>query len=358
MNSTTKRVKGIRNFWYIAAHSSELTDKPIGRTILGTGIVFYRDSKGRVVALRDACGHRFAPLSRGKVVGDTLECPYHGAIYAGTGECIEFSGEPEVPKRCNIAAFPVTERHDFIWVWIGAPAKADPDSIPDIFGRHNYPHWTSMDGQFISFQSHYSLIVDNLFDSSHAKYVHPTTLGAPGLLAQRGDESLATFDAEIGESAINYIVDIANGAGGQIIHDGLGKRMGIDSYMEPVDWHLEVAWAVPAFFVFDSDAKVAGADKSESARFCTFHAITPETETSCHYFYRTVERLDEGLESLCQFWHEGTTVAFNEDKNIIEAQQAVIGEQKPFDSDTWGVFKVDELGMVARNMIRQAEAAN
>ena len=215
-----------------------------------------------------------------------------------------------------------------------------------------------MDGQFISFQSHYSLIVDNLFDSSHAKYVHPTTLGAPGLLAQRGDESQATFDAEVGKDKIHYTLDIANGVGGQIVHDGLGKRMGIDSYMEPVDWHLEVAWAVPAFFVFDSDAKVAGADKSESARFCTFHAITPETETSCHYFYRTVERLDEGRQSLCQFWHEGTTIAFNEDKRIIEAQQRVIGEHKPFDSDTWGVFKVDELGMVARNMIRQAQAAN
>ena len=39
MKSADQRVKGIRNFWYIAAHSSELTDKPLGRTILGTGIV-------------------------------------------------------------------------------------------------------------------------------------------------------------------------------------------------------------------------------------------------------------------------------------------------------------------------------
>jgi vanillate O-demethylase monooxygenase subunit len=352
----TLRAGGIRNAWYVAAHSSELKDKPLARTVLGTSIVLYRKRDAFPAALRNACGHRLAPLSLGRVVEDTLQCAYHGAMFDETGRCIAFPGEREIPKRCAVTSYPLIERYGFLWVWPGRPGLANESSVPKIFSRSDDPAWTSMDGQFISFQAHYSLVLDNLFDSTHAQFVHPTTLGARGLLAQRGHASgESTFQADVGERAIRYVVDIRNGEAGPCLHEGLGRRLGNGPYLEPVDWYLDISWEAPSFFVFDSTTKPAGEDERRSVRFCTFHALTPETETSCNYFYRTVERLDEDQEPLCDFWHRATSTAFQEDKVVLEAQQAVIGARKPFDHDSWGVFQGDSLGMAARSILKRME---
>ena len=42
----------IRNAWYVAATPNEIDDKPLGRTICGERIVFYRPDGGRVAALK------------------------------------------------------------------------------------------------------------------------------------------------------------------------------------------------------------------------------------------------------------------------------------------------------------------
>lgn len=215
-----------------------------------------------------------------------------------------------------------------------------------------------MDGQFLSFQSHYTLIVDNLFDATHAQFVHPTTLGTAGLLAQRGDESVSSeFRADVGERTINYVVDIRSGEAGRCFHEGLGRRLGTGTYTEPLDWYLDVSWHPPSFFVFDATTRPADEDDRRSVRFCTFHAITPESETSCNYFYKTVERIDKGHESLCEYWHRATSTAFQEDRRVLEGQQAAIGTGKPFDDDAWGMFQGDSLGMAARRILKHLEAA-
>src|SRR4051794_15743321 len=68
----------LRNAWYAAGWSHELADTPLARTILEQPIVFYRGEGGRPLALYDACPHRFAPLSLGKVQGNRIACGYHG----------------------------------------------------------------------------------------------------------------------------------------------------------------------------------------------------------------------------------------------------------------------------------------
>ncbi len=55
----------VKNTWYVAAWSSEVkaTAAPLARVFLDEPVVLYRDSQGKVVALRDQCPHRQLPPS-------------------------------------------------------------------------------------------------------------------------------------------------------------------------------------------------------------------------------------------------------------------------------------------------------
>ena len=51
-----------RNCWYIAGWSDELAERPLGRTVAGLPMVFFR-AGAEVAALEDRCCHRALPLS-------------------------------------------------------------------------------------------------------------------------------------------------------------------------------------------------------------------------------------------------------------------------------------------------------
>ena len=97
-------------------------------------MVFYRKEDGTPVALEDRCAHRHLPLSMGKLVGDTLQCHYHGLRYDATGACVACRGRTIFQRGARSRAYPVVERYRWLWIWMGDPALADPDKIPDF-------HW-------------------------------------------------------------------------------------------------------------------------------------------------------------------------------------------------------------------------
>ena len=77
----------VRNAWYVAGWSSEFYNGLISVSILDEKIVMFRNSKGKVIALKDCCPHRFLPLSMGKLIGDDIQCGYHGITYNCDGDC-------------------------------------------------------------------------------------------------------------------------------------------------------------------------------------------------------------------------------------------------------------------------------
>src|SRR5436190_15535967 len=50
-----------RNCWYAVATSEELGREPLGRRVLGTGVVLFRTTDRTAVALEDRCAHRPYP---------------------------------------------------------------------------------------------------------------------------------------------------------------------------------------------------------------------------------------------------------------------------------------------------------
>ena len=64
--------------WYVAAFTEEVGAHLLARTLLGRGIVLYRDNHGKVVAMEDRCPHRSMPLSAGELKDDhIMRLPRH-----------------------------------------------------------------------------------------------------------------------------------------------------------------------------------------------------------------------------------------------------------------------------------------
>jgi phenylpropionate dioxygenase-like ring-hydroxylating dioxygenase large terminal subunit len=78
----------LHNAWYVGATAQEVSRKPQRRRILNEPVVFYRRENGAVVAMADSCPHRFAQLSAGFLVGDDIECRYHGLRFSPEGHCM------------------------------------------------------------------------------------------------------------------------------------------------------------------------------------------------------------------------------------------------------------------------------
>jgi len=134
----------LRNSWYVAAWNHELIDgRKLARTILERPVVIYRGTSGRVVALDDRCCHRAAPLSMGRIEGDDIRCMYHGMKFEPGGKCIQIPGQDVIPPKLGVRGYPVVERYNLIWIWMGDIEKADPNLIVD-YPPLDDPKWRGL----------------------------------------------------------------------------------------------------------------------------------------------------------------------------------------------------------------------
>src|SRR5438045_26555 len=183
----------LKNAWYVACMPAEIDDKPLGRTICGEKIVFYRADEGKVAALEDFCPHRGAQLSLGQVCEGKLVCGYHGLTMGCDGKTVSMPGQ-RVQGFPRIRSYPVVERHGFIWVWPGDEALADPASIHHLDWAES-AEW-AYGGGLYHVNCDYRLMIDNLMDLTHETYVHATSIGQPEI------EEAAPVTRVEGDSAI------------------------------------------------------------------------------------------------------------------------------------------------------------
>jgi phenylpropionate dioxygenase-like ring-hydroxylating dioxygenase large terminal subunit len=170
----------IPNQWYAVLESKEIPhDRPVGVVRMGEKLVFWRGAQGELVCQRDKCAHRGAALSKGKIAGDCLECPFHGLQYDTKGRCqlIPANGRiSEVPERFQVHTYPTREAQGFVWLWWGEPQSDPPplrwfDDLDDSFAYATFrDHWTV----------HYSRAIENQLDVAHLPFVHHNTIGRGG----------------------------------------------------------------------------------------------------------------------------------------------------------------------------------
>jgi vanillate O-demethylase monooxygenase subunit len=309
----------LRNAWYVAAWSEELTEGAlIGRTILQEPIVVFRKANGDVAAIQDRCSHRFAPLSMGKVIGgDRIQCPYHGLEFDGSGACVlNPHGNKHIPPRAHVRGFPAIEKHKAIWVWMG-DQPADPAKVPDFSLMDNVPELHTTKCDRITIKANYELIIDNLLDLSHTSFLHEGVLG----------------NADTVESDITVDIEGTDVIVGRISHNatppGMNKLMWPQA-PERCDKHTSIRWMAPSTLRLMTGICPVGARPETGTGYHAVHILTPETDRTTHYFFTAVrynvQTTDESLNrDIQRKIAEMRRFAFQEqDAPVIEAQQAMI----------------------------------
>ena len=118
------------NFWYPTIVSSELTDQPVKRRMLGLDFVLFRDSDGVARCLSNTCVHRGGSLAGGKIKNGCVECPYHGWQFDGDGRCQRIPSlgpDARIPSRARVDAYPTQERYGLVFAFLGdLPAEERP----------------------------------------------------------------------------------------------------------------------------------------------------------------------------------------------------------------------------------------
>jgi len=186
------------NFWYVAAESKEVeTGKPHSVQMLGQKFVVFRDSKGQAHCLRNVCAHRGGSLADGLVVGDCVQCPYHGWQYGGDGSCEHIptlvKGE-KIPARAKVDSYPVMEKYGLIFAFLG---DLPEDERPPILECDKWQEegWASTCQQVV-WNLNYQRSIENGMDCFHNDFVHSQAHVAYSARGARTVEPYAWVETE------------------------------------------------------------------------------------------------------------------------------------------------------------------
>lgn len=299
----------VHNCWYVAAWSHELAgDALLARTIINTPLVLWRDAQG-IVAMEDRCPHRAAPLSKGIREGDGIRCRYHGLLFDRSGQCVHAPAQDKLPTALQVRRFPIVEQARWVWIWMGDAALADPALIPAT-PCMDHPDWRSLPGT-LHYDVNYLLIADNLLDFSHLPYLHPTTLGGSSDYAK----------------VLPKVERLPRGVRLTRWVEGTQPPAYTRPYFpaDTVDRWMYYDFLAPSVMLMDAGMCAAGSgahlgDRQGALETRSYQALTPETDTSTHYFFTQAHNFATDDPEVTRNIFKALEVAFEEDRDMIGGQ--------------------------------------
>lgn len=333
----------IKNAWYVAAMSDEVTDKPLGRTICNSPLVFWRNAEGVVKAVEDFCPHRGAALSLGYVEEGELVCGYHGLRMGEDGKTKSMPKQRTDRFPC-VKRSAVIERYGFVWIWAGDTEAADESLMPQ-FEWGESDDWTYGGGLY-HIKCDYRLMIDNLMDLTHETYVHSTSIGqkeideAPVRTRMNGDQVVTE----------RYMTDIKAPPFWQM---AMGFQ-GLDPAADVDRWQI-CRFNAPSHIMIDVGVALAGNGGFEApaevrAGSVVVDFLTPETDGTMWYFWGMARNFQPTDAELTNKIREGQGAIFSEDLEVLEAQQANL-ERYP--DRQLLKLDIDAGGVAARRLIEK-----
>ena len=170
----------IPNGWFAVAFSRDLRAGDVQPLrYFGQELVLFRTRAGQARALDPFCPHLGAHLGHGgRVMGETLRCPFHGWQFDGeSGACTQIPYCERIPPRARVRVWEVQEKNGFVWVWHhieNKPPEWDFPALPEFEDEA----WSEPRTFDIVMEAHVQETHENNNDPAHFQFVH----GAPQVL--------------------------------------------------------------------------------------------------------------------------------------------------------------------------------
>ncbi|MDQ2066053.1 aromatic ring-hydroxylating dioxygenase subunit alpha [Xinfangfangia sp. CPCC 101601] len=300
------------NAWYVAAWDHEIGQALTPVRMLDQPIVLYRTSAGKVAALEDACPHRKLPLSKGRLLGDQVECGYHGLTFDASGTCTRVPGAERIPHRACVRSYPVEERYGLVWVWMGEAALADPAKIFHV-DHWEDPTWGINRGDAMTLKCNYLYMSDNLLDPSHVAWVHRSSFAGAGT-----DE--VALNTDVGEKGVTVWRWMMDTPPAPFYAQFLKFQGNCDRKQ-----HYEVHWPSHAIIrAIFSPAGTGGEGQPlhrDSFVMDSYNFMTPVSATETRYYWFQMRNFAPKDAEVSARFATSVRGAFEEDRVVLEAVQ-------------------------------------
>lgn len=177
------------NGWFALAWSKELGEgdvKPV--QYFGEELVLFRTRSGQARVVDAFCPHLGAHLGHGgRVMGETIRCPFHGWQYDGqSGACTTIPYCERIPAKARVRAWDVLERNGMIFAWYHAEQKPPEWQMP-LMPEIGHADWSEPRTFELVLPAHVQDTHENNNDPVHFQFVHRSLETPPSSIEYSAD---------------------------------------------------------------------------------------------------------------------------------------------------------------------------
>jgi len=330
----------VRDQWYVVASTDEIRDSPLARTVCGEHLVLFRKTDGAIVALTDRCPHRGYPLSLGEVIGDEIQCGYHGLRFDGCGTCTWAPLQNNIPSRANIESYPLAITGPWVWVWIGDPSQPDVDKLTALPWLDS-PEWAEVHGME-RLAARYSLLIDNLLDLSHESFLHAGLIGTP-------EVAITPIETRIDEEAGVVYVErhMESVECPPFYSDATGLSTPIDRWQD-IEYHPVGCYILHSRVAAAGVAPRPDGSDPDAAHLTVLYAITPVDQHNTMDFWALARDFAIGDSETDGYLARMNREVILQDVRALDLlEQRLVAESEPSEIS----LKIDTGALAARRMI-------
>ena len=223
--------------WYSVARGRELGVGEVQRVYaFDRELALFRTREGKAVLLDAFCPHLGAHLGvEGRVVGESIRCPFHGWRFGTDGACEEIPYCEDIPERARVRAWHVSETNGDIMAWFHPRGEAPTFDVPEVTELDD-DEWTDPQYWEFTIPNHVQNIAENVCDPVHFQFVHRQPETPPNEITVAEDGRVLTLTADAKDAVHpNILTAIVHNPGLAIVRTtyGPGAEMLVYSTAQP-----------------------------------------------------------------------------------------------------------------------------
>ena len=198
--------------WFIVAYSDEVKPGEVkSYRYFGQDMIVWRNAAGEARVMDAHCPHMGGhlghggvgvPHEHGKVVDDSVQCPWHGWRWNAAGENVEIPNADQCNKFAKVKVWHAKEVYNrWIMVWhdrLGRDPLWESPVVPELEMPEEY-YLDPEDVAVATFSDLFfplPMLSENYVDGAHVKYVHGSEIGDITVLEDSGPVYKSLFDVE------------------------------------------------------------------------------------------------------------------------------------------------------------------